>query len=232
MSARERPPLRVVVSDPKAGSRVVRVKVVGVDDIKYSETMRKSKEQERVELPIAKVNSKLYEDLGLSVVGVMTLRFNVEGKKVKIPFKVQVDNSVPEGEVRVNGDLLAEATGRLEAEGEAFRAKSWQLAVDESVAIKLAGLEIGDYVDGSLLGLKGLRLKITGGSDATGIPMHSGTPGTGRWEVLLSGPPGYRPEKEGERRRKSVRGRMIPDPRAERRKTGLAQLNLVIAYEG
>ncbi len=232
MSARERPPLRVVVSDPKAGGKVVRVKVVGVDDIPYSEAMRKSKEQERVELPIAKVNSKLYEDLGLSSVGVMTLRFNIEGKKVKIPFRVQVDNSVPEGEVRVNGGLLAEAVGGFEAEGEAFRAKSWQVAVDESVAIKLAGLEIGDYVDGSLLGLKGLRLKIVGGSDATGIPMHSGVPGTGRWDILLSGPPGYRPREEGERRRKSVRGRMIPDPRAERRKTGLAQLNLVIAYEG
>ncbi|MEM4656226.1 MAG: S6e family ribosomal protein, partial [Acidilobaceae archaeon] len=100
-----------------------------------------------------------------------------------------------------------------------------------SIAVRLAGLEVGDYIDGSLLGLKGLRLKIVGGSDATGIPMHPGVPGTGRWEILLSGPPGFHPKRRGERARKSVRGRMIPDPRVERRKTALAQLNLVIAYE-
>jgi len=224
--------LRVVISDPKAKGNAVRVRVRGVDDIPYSDAMRKTKEQERSELPIAKVNSKLSDILGLGEVGVLTLRFRVEGKKVKVPFRVVIDNSVPEGEVWVSSSLLLETVGSQEAEAEAFRAMSWQIAVDESVAIKLAGLEIGDYVDGSIFGLKGLRLKITGGTDATGIPMHPGVPGTGRWEILLSGPPGFRPERKGERRRKSVRGRMMPDPRAERRKTALAQLNLVIAYEG
>ncbi|MEM0365940.1 MAG: S6e family ribosomal protein [Acidilobaceae archaeon] len=231
MASKERPPLRVVISDPKAKGESVKVKVKGVDDISYSDTMRKTKEQDRSELPIAKVNSKLADTLKLQEVGVMTLRFRIEGKKIKIPFQVKIDNSVPEGEVWVSSSLLAEAIGSTEAEAEAFRAMSWQISVDESIAVRLAGLEVGDYIDGSLLGLKGLRLKIVGGSDATGIPMHPGVPGTGRWEILLSGPPGFHPKRRGERARKSVRGRMIPDPRVERRKTALAQLNLVIAYE-
>jgi small subunit ribosomal protein S6e len=232
MASRERPPLRIVISDPKAKGESVKVKVRGIPDIPYSDSMRKSKEQERMELPIARVSRGLFEKLKLGEVGVMTLRFIVGGKKVKVPFKVEVSGDVPEGEVLVSDALLLEVIGSTEGEAEAFRAQSWQIAVGDDVAIRLAGLEIGDYIDGSLVGLKGLRLKITGGSDATGTPMHPGVPGTGRWELLLSGPPGFRPKRKGERQRKGVRGRMIPDPRAERRKTGLAQLNVVIAYEG
>lgn len=232
MASRERPPLRIVISDPKAKGYTVKVRVRGVGDIPYSDSMRKSKEQERTELPIARVSRALFDKLSLAETRVMTLRFRVGDKKVKIPFRVEVSDEIPEDEVWVSEDLLLEAIGSSEGEAEAFRAQSWQIAVGDDVAIRIAGLEIGDYIDGSLVGLKGLRLKIVGGTDATGIPMHPGVPGTGRWEILLSGPPGFRPTRKGERRRKSVRGRMIPDPRAERRKTALAQLNVVIAYEG
>jgi len=232
MASRERPPLRVVISDPKAKGSAVKVRVRGVGDIPYADSMRKSKEQDRMELPLAKVSRGVFEKLGLGEVGVMTLRFNVEGRRVKVPFRAEVVDGVPEGEVWVSEALLLELTGSVEVEAEAFRAMSWQIAVDDDVAVRLAGLEIGDYVDGSLVGLKGFRLKVAGGVDASGIPMHPGVPGTGRWDVLLSGPPGFRPRGRGVRVRKSVRGRMIPDPRAERRKTSLAQLNLVIVYEG
>ncbi|MCX8195796.1 MAG: 30S ribosomal protein S6e [Acidilobaceae archaeon] len=231
MASKERPPLRVVISDPAAKGEAVRVKVVGSDEIPYGETMRKTKEQERSELPVAKLNSRLASALKLGEAKVITLRFKTGDKKVKVPFRASIDDRVPDGTVEVSSSLLSEVVGSVETEAEAFRAMSWQIAVDENVVIRLAGLEVGDYVDGALFGLKGLRLKIVGGSDATGLPMHPGVPGTGRWEVLLSGPPGFRPQRKGERRRKSVRGRMIPDPRVERRKTALAQLNLVIAYE-
>ncbi len=232
MASRERPPLRVVISDPRAKGGFVKVRVRGVPDIPFSESMKKSKEQERMELPIARISRELFEKLELGEVGVMTLRFKVEGKKVKIPFKVEVVDGLAIDEVLVSDALLLEAIGSIEGEAEAFRARSWQIAVGDDVAIRIAGLEIGDYIDGGIVGLRGLRLKITGGCDASGIPMHPGVPGTGRWDILLSGPPGFKPKKKGERRRKSVRGRMIPDPRAERRKTSLAQLNLVISYEG
>lgn len=140
------------------------------------------------------------------------------------------DDKVPENEVWVSAELLGEVTGSDEAEADAFRAKSWQIAVSEEVAIKLAGLAIGDVFDGSLIGFPGLKLKIRGGTDASGFPMHPGLPGSGKYRVLLSGPPGFHPKYKGERRRKTVRGRVIPDPRVERRKTALAQLNVVIDY--
>jgi small subunit ribosomal protein S6e len=227
----ERPPLRVVVSDPLAGDKVVRVRVKGVEDIEYTDEMRKTREQERRELPIARVGKELAEELGLGQVGVLTLRFrSSEGKVVKIPFKVLIDDKLGGREVHVNMELLGEAVGELEAEAEAFRAKSWQIAVSEEAAIRISGLEIGDEFDGSIIGLDGVKLKIRGGSDATGFPMHPGVPGSGKRRALLSGPPGFRPREKGERRRKTVRGRMVPDPRGERRKTALAQLNVVISY--
>jgi len=227
----ERPPLRVVISDPKAGDKTVKVKVVGDEDIPLKDTMVKTKDKERTELPIAKVNPKLADALSLREVGVLTLRFKSEDKKTNVPFKVIIDENVPEDTVKVSMELLGEVAGDLEAEAEAFRAKAWQIAVDESTAIKLAGLRIGEIFDGSIIGYDGLKLKIRGGSDATGFPMHPGVPGSVKKKVLLSGPPGYRPRRKGERRRKTVRGNTIPDPRGERRKTALAQLNVVIYYE-
>ncbi len=232
MSYEERPPLRIVISDPKARDKVVKVKVVGVEDIELKDTMVKSKDKERTELPIARVNEKLADELGLKEVGVLTLRFKgEEGKRTNVSFKVEINNDVPENTVQVSMELLGEVAGDLEAEAEAFRAKAWQIAVPEDVAIKLAGLQIGETFDGSLIGMEGLRFKIRGGSDASGFPMHPGVPGSGKKKVLLSGPPGYRPRRKGERKRKTVRGRVIPDPRGERRKTALAQLNVVIYYE-
>ncbi len=228
--AEERPPLRIVISDPRAGDKIVKVKVKGVDDIELKDTMTKTKEKERTELPIARVSKKLYNELNLGEVGVLTLRFKQEDKKVKVPFKAEVAEDLEDYEVQVNMELLGEVAGDLEAEAEAFRAKAWQIAVPEDVAVRLSGLEIGDTFDGTLIGYPGLRFKIRGGSDATGIPMHPGVPGAGKKRALLSGPPGYRPRRKGERKRKTVRGRMIPDPRGERRKTALAQLNVVIYY--
>ncbi|MCE4612620.1 MAG: 30S ribosomal protein S6e [Desulfurococcales archaeon] len=227
----ERPPLRIVISDPRAGGKVIRVRVKGVEDIEYTDEMRKTREQERRVLPIARISKTLAEKLSLGPASVITLRFRTsEGKTVKIPFKAVVADNIEEGEVQVNLELLGEAVGEIEAEAEAFRAKSWQVAVSDDVAIRLAGLEIGDEFDGSMVGLEGVRLKVRGGSDATGFPMHPGVPGSGKYRALLSGPPGFRPREKGERRRKTVRGRMIPDPRGERRKTALAQLNVVISY--
>jgi len=230
----ERPPLRIVISDPKAGKlgKIVKVKVVGVDDeaLNVKESMKKTKDKERTELPLAKVPPSLAKELQLEEIGVMTLRFYQEDKKINVPLKVIVDPNVPDGTVQVHLELIGELIGEMEAEAEAFRAKAWQIAVPEEVAIRLAGLEIGDIFDGDIIGYEGLRFKIRGGSDATGFPMHPGVPGSVKKRVLLSGPPGFRPRRKGERRRKSVRGRMIPDPRGERRKTALAQLNVIIHY--
>jgi len=84
----------------------------------------------------------------------------------------------------------------------------------------LIGRELGDTVDGSLLGLGGKRLRITGGSDKDGIPMRSDIHGGAKKYVVLAGGTGFRPESPGERRRKLVRGRMITEE--------TYQLNLVV----
>jgi small subunit ribosomal protein S6e len=234
MPVEERPPLRIVISDPKAGDKVVKVKVVGVDDesLEVKDTMRKTRDRDRLELPLAKINPGLVKKLGLDEVGVLTLRFKKEGKKTNISLRVIPDENVPENTVHIHMELLGELVGELEAEAEAFRAKAWQIAVPEDVVIRLAGLEIGDIFEGDIIGFEGLRFKIRGGSDATGFPMHPGVPGSIKKKVLLSGPPGFRPSRKGERMRKTVRGRAIPDPRGERRKTALAQLNVVVYYPG
>ncbi|MEB3825233.1 MAG: 30S ribosomal protein S6e [Desulfurococcales archaeon] len=232
MSYMERPPLRVVISDPKAGEKIVNVKVKGSDDsaLELKPSMVKKKDQERTELPLAFVSKKIYDELMLGEVGVLTLRFRKDDKKINIPLKVVLKEDLPEDEVHVNIELLGELVGEMEAEAEAFRAKAWQIAVPEDVAIKLAGLKIKDEFDGGLVGLPGKRLVITGGTDATGIPMRPDLPGATRKRILLSGPPAFRPKEKGERRRKLVRGKVVPDPRGERRKTALAQLNVKIKY--
>lgn len=87
--------------------------------------------------------------------------------------------------------------------------KSYQLEIEKSNASFLVGKKIGDEIDGNLLGLAGYKLKITGGTDKDGFPMHPSVHGPGRKRVLLSGPPGFHPTKKGERRRKTVRGNTI-----------------------
>lgn len=237
--AEEAPPLRVVISDPRGGRKIVKVKVKGVEDeqLEYTDEMRREKEKgrvrkERSKLPLAKLNSKLAKELELDdKVGVITIRFKTEDGKINETFKVIIDDNIPDGEIHVNMEHLGELVGDLEKEGEAFRAKAWQIAIPQKLVERLAGLEIGDVFEGTIIGLPGVRLKIRGGSDATGFPMHPGVPGSAKRKILLAGPPGFKPREKGERKRKTVRGRMIPDPRGERRKTVLAQLNVVIHYE-
>ncbi len=226
----ERPPLRIVISDPSAKGPEIKVKVKGVEDdaLAYTDSMKKTKEQERTELPKAKVNPSLAQKLGIGNAGVLTLSFRMEGGRTNVPLKVITDPSVPEGEVHVHKALLNEVAGADESEAVAFKAKAWQIAVPEDVAIRLAGLAIGDEFDGVIIGMPGVTLKITGGTDASGFPMHPSVPGSVRRKVLLSSPPGFHPAKKGERAKKTVRGNRVPDPRAERRKTALAQLNVIV----
>lgn len=77
-------------------------------------------------------------------------------------------------------------------------------------ASALLGLRIGDIIDGGPIGING-KIKITGGSDKSGTPMRPDVHGSGKQYVLLSGPPGFRPKKRGERRRKLVRGNTISE---------------------
>lgn len=86
--------------------------------------------------------------------------------------------------------------------------KSFQKDID---APSVVGLKIGDDFDGSTIGLTGFKLKVTGGSDKEGFPMRPEIPGAARKRVLLTEAPGFHPHREGERKRKLVRGNQVSD---------------------
>ncbi|MBN2330628.1 MAG: 30S ribosomal protein S6e [Candidatus Aenigmarchaeota archaeon] len=86
--------------------------------------------------------------------------------------------------------------------------KSYQKEVGEE---GLIGKKIGEHVSGSLFGLEGYELELTGGSDKDGFPMRKDVDGTARKKILISDPPGFHPGAPGVRKRKSVRGNTISD---------------------
>ncbi len=101
--------------------------------------------------------------------------------------------------------------------------KSYQLEIDQHKS-GLIGKKIGDEFKGDFLGLPGYELKITGGTDKDGFPMHPSVEGTVKKKVLLSGPPGFHPKKKGQRKIKMVRGNMISDE--------IVQINVKIVKKG
>ncbi|HLE07461.1 MAG TPA: 30S ribosomal protein S6e [archaeon] len=86
--------------------------------------------------------------------------------------------------------------------------KSFQKDIE---APALMGQKIGDKFSGDLIGLGGFSLQITGGSDKEGFPMRPEIPGQVRKKVLITGPPGFHPFKEGQRKRKFVCGNTISE---------------------
>ncbi len=84
-------------------------------------------------------------------------------------------------------------------------------SLEGTKAQALVGKSIGEEIDGKLLGLGNVKLRITGGTDKDGVPMRFDIQGAARKRAILSGGVGFRPEEDGERRRKLVRGRTISE---------------------
>lgn len=100
--------------------------------------------------------------------------------------------------------------------------ESYNLDVDTD---SIAGYEVGDEIDGSIVGLDGYTLEITGGSDSTGRPMREDIAGSDTKRVLLKNKTvGFKPKRGGERRRKTLRGRRIEDD--------IVQVNTQITEKG
>lgn len=215
------PDFKVVISDPKAykAGKPVKVKVVGDPDIPFTDRMK-----EQFELPIAKLNSRTLSGVNAEH-KVITIRMRRPdtGDKVKITCRAEVDDSVPDGVVKVSLVKLIDATGVQELEGEVIRSPAWQIRVSDERTQAFLGLKIGDEVDGGIVGLKGIKLVITGGSDISGFPMRPDIPGPVKKRALLSGPPGFHPREKGERRRRTVRGNTVA--------LDTVQINTKIKYE-
>ncbi len=210
---------KIVISDPEAPKKggIVKVKVIG-SDLPYDRDVK-----EGFKLPVAKMNKALLEKLDAKH-GVITVRIYKpeSNEKANIRCTVEIDDNIPENEVHISAGLLMDKAGVTEAEGEVFRARAWQVRINDDRAKRLIGLKIGDVFDGSLIGLKNVKLKITGGSDYSGFPMRPDIMGGVKKRVLLSGPPGFHPKEKGERRRKMVRGNTITED--------IVQINTVIVY--
>ncbi len=95
--------------------------------------------------------------------------------------------------------------------------KAWQI---EKEAPLLVGKKIGENFDGSLIGLSGFKLQVTGGSDKDGFPMRPDLEGSQRKKALLTKGIGFRGRKKikkkifkvkGLRKRKFIRGNTVSD---------------------
>jgi len=92
------------------------------------------------------------------------------------------------------------------------KTKSYQFDVKGPEANKFIGKAIGQDIDGSVVGLAGYKLLITGGSDKSGMVMRPDLPGPKRKRILVATGVGYVPKANGMRRRKMMHGKEIsPD---------------------
>ena len=75
---------------------------------------------------------------------------------------------------------------------------------------QLLGLQIGNDTDASVVGLEG-KMKVTGGSDKSGIPMRPDLHGMARKQILIPKGVGLQDTVKGLRKRKLVRGNTISE---------------------
>ena len=102
--------------------------------------------------------------------------------------------------------------------------KSYNAAVSGHHANSLIGKNIGEIVDGIFVGLPGYKLKITGGSDDTGVPMRGDMPGNKRRKLLMADGQSFHEKYPGQRKRVAVRGATIS--------SSIVQINMAVAEYG
>jgi small subunit ribosomal protein S6e len=209
---------KIVISDPKAKNlRIVPVKVIGSEDLEYSDVHKEQRELAKVKLNPSLIRI-LNPELGVVVVRIWKNRANKE--KVNLTAKIIEDVSIDTQTVVVPMAFMRERLGTSEAMGEIFRAPAFQIRIGGNVAQSLIGLKIGDRIDGRIIGFPNIKLEIRGGSDLAGFPMRIDISGPVKKYILLSQGPGFKPRENGEKRRKLIRGNTISED--------IVQINTVI----
>ena len=100
---------------------------------------------------------------------------------------------------------------------------AYQKVLSEEKSNALVGKSVGEEIDGIFLDLPGYRLKITGGSDGSGVPIRGDITGNQRRRLLMTNSVGFTPVKKGQRKRKLIRGKSLSGE--------ISQINLkVIEY--
>ena len=92
--------------------------------------------------------------------------------------------------------------------------------LEEARAVPFIGRRLGETLDGAVVDLPAHKVQILGGSDKDGVPMRGNVHGGVRRRVVLSGGAGFKSERKGGRKRKTVRGNIITDE--------IAQINMKI----
>ncbi len=88
--------------------------------------------------------------------------------------------------------------------------KSAARELKEDSANALLGMRIGNKINASIIKLTG-QLKITGGSDKSGVPMRIDVGGPVKKYILLSNGVGLHNTRKGLRIRKLIRGNTITE---------------------
>lgn len=88
--------------------------------------------------------------------------------------------------------------------------KSISKELKDKEANGFIGLHLGNEIDAAIAGLGG-KLKLTGGSDKSGIPMRADIYGSARKPVLVSKGVGLKKVEKGQRRRRLIRGNVISE---------------------
>lgn len=91
-----------------------------------------------------------------------------------------------------------------------IKGKSLTKELKDSDANPLLGLQLGNATDASIVGLSG-KLKLTGGSDKSGVPMRNDIHGSARKYILLTKGVGLQDAETGQRVRKLMRGNTISE---------------------
>jgi len=91
-----------------------------------------------------------------------------------------------------------------------IKGKSITKELKDSDANPLLGLELGNETDASIVGLQG-KLKLTGGSDKSGVPMRNDIHGSARKYTLLTKGVGLQAAETGQRIRKLMRGNTVSE---------------------
>ncbi len=102
-------------------------------------------------------------------------------------------------------------------------AKCYKTEVKDAQAAPFIGLNIGEKIDGSKLGIDGYEFEITGGTDYCGFPMRHGILGIRKRITIYRGT-GFRGGLKGMQKRKTVCGHKINE--------NISAINLKVLKEG
>ena len=90
------------------------------------------------------------------------------------------------------------------------KGKSITRELKEKDANPLLGLQIGNELDAAIIDQTG-KIRVTGGSDKSGVPLREDIHGGARKYILLSKGVGLRAAEKGQRFRKLIRGNTITE---------------------